>query len=78
MLIFTETHESIGGFIITNTQGMENGCLLEQCSLPKLGDNFLPTGERYTMWTVKHPSYSGTYFFKELWEAQLFTLGILL
>lgn len=67
MLVFTETSESILGRVIEESQRSINGKTVYKRSLPKLGDDFLPTGERYEMWEVREGNMST--FFNTLEEA---------
>lgn len=68
-MFFTETSEPIGGYVIEGTESVFLDFIIRRRSLPKLGDNFKPTGERYELWEVCRSNKS--LFSKNEFEAYL-------
>ncbi len=64
-LQFGETTESILGHEIGRTSC--HGILIVKRSLPRLDDNFQPTGKRYELWTI--PQGNRVHFYKTKAEA---------
>lgn len=49
-LIFTETKESISGKVVDGSESTFLGYQIRQRILPRLDDDFQPTGETYRLW----------------------------
>jgi len=69
-LFFTETKESISGYILPKSEvKCESPYSLRKRSLPILDNNFQPTNKRYELWEVVLGNAS--FFFKSLVEAEI-------
>ena len=68
-MFFTKTHVSIGGEAIPDSEVYFLGILMRRRRLPRIGEDFIPTGDYYERWEVIRGNQS--WFFATKIEAEL-------